>query len=78
MNKKLKEAQRITKELGSMKHEVFFFKDVFKSGQLDKLSDDNLASNEKEKQRLKVFIEDKMGSHNIVNETTAIYFDQLV
>ena len=60
-----------------MKSEIFFFKDVFKSGQLDKLSDENINFNDKEKQRLKTFIEEKMGTHNIINEVTAVYYNQL-
>ena len=60
-----------------MKHEVFFFKDVFKVGQLDKLSTDNLSMNEKEKQKLKHFIEENMAHDNIINSTTAMYYNQL-
>jgi hypothetical protein len=63
--------------LNSQKYESFFFKEVFKLSS-DNLVPENISYNAKEKEKLKKFIKERLKSHSIITDKSAIYFDMLL
>jgi hypothetical protein len=59
VNKKLKESQKIQKEVTELKHEVLFFKEIFKLSSPN-IVKENYLYNQKVKEKLESFIKEKL------------------